>query len=101
VWTIHDLLPTVRRNEGDAARRIPACLSCHGPQAHETYLTLDGQSPAYLSGQLRLWKSGHNNKTDGAAIMAPIAVRLSEDDIDALSQYFSGNTSQKSAEAHR
>jgi cytochrome c553 len=88
-------------NEGDAARRIPACLSCHGPQAHETYPTLDGQSAAYLAGQLRLWKSGHNTKTDGAAIMAPIAVRLSEDDIDAVSQYFAGNTSQKAAEAQR
>ncbi len=88
-------------SEGDPARRIPACLSCHGPQAHETYPTLDGQSAAYLAGQLRLWKSGHNAKTDGAAIMAPIAVRLSDVDIDALSHYFAGSTSQKAAEAQR
>jgi cytochrome c553 len=84
--------------EGDPARRIPACISCHGPQKHETFPTLDGQSAAYLAGQLRLWKAGHNTVTDGAAIMAPIAVRLNERDIEALARYFSGNSAHEAAE---
>jgi cytochrome c553 len=84
--------------EGDPVRRIPACLSCHGPQAHETFPTLDGQSAAYLSRQLRLWKAGHNTATDGAAIMAPIGLRLRDEDIDALSRYFAGNTPQQAAD---
>ena len=37
---------------------------------------------------LRLWKSGLGPSTDGAAIMTPIAQRLSTEDIDAVVSYF-------------
>ena len=102
--TIDDTLSAHGRKlatEGDPAKRIPACISCHRPEAYEAFPSLDGQSAAYLAGQLRLWKSGHNTTTDGAAIMAPIAQRLSERDIDALARYFAGNRAREAAEARQ
>jgi cytochrome c553 len=41
-----------------------------------------------MAGQLRLWQSGHNATTDGAAVMAPIARRLSDSDIVAVTTYY-------------
>lgn len=85
--------------DGDPARRVPACVSCHRRTAHHTFPLLDGQSADYLAGQLRLWKSGHNASTSGGVVMAPIAQRLSEHDIDALARYFAGNVTQQAAES--
>ncbi len=81
---------------GDAAARVPACVSCHRPEALDTFPSLDGQSAAYMAAQLRLWKAGHNSTTDSGAIMAPIARRLSERDIDAVSQYFANRPAKAS-----
>lgn len=74
--------------DGDTPNRLPACASCHGPSRLETFPALQGQSAAYMSGQLHLWRSGHNTATDGAAIMAPIARRLSDSDIAAVTTYY-------------
>lgn len=73
---------------GDAARRVPACVACHQPGAREAFPILDGQSAAYMARQLLLWRSGHNHSSDGGAIMAPIARRLTDGDIDAVARYF-------------
>jgi cytochrome c553 len=83
--------------KGDQANRVPACTSCHNPDAAATFPSLDGQNAAYMAGQLRLWKAGHNRTTDGGALMAPIARRLSERDIDAVSRYFAGRPATSSA----
>lgn len=74
--------------EGDASNGIPACGACHGRDSLARYPRLAGQSAAYMAGQLRLWAVGHHNSTAGAAIMAPIARRLSESDIMAVAAYF-------------
>ena len=76
--------------EGDTANGIPACNVCHGRDALASYPRLGGQNTAYMAGQLRLWNNGHHTSTDGAAIMAPIARRLSDGDIDAVTSYLSG-----------
>jgi cytochrome c553 len=76
--------------DGDPGNAIPACDACHGRDALASYPRLAGQSAAYLAGQLRLWKAGHHTSTDSAAIMAPIARRLTGEDIDAVTHYFSG-----------
>ena len=75
--------------DGDTANSVPACNACHGRDALASYPRLAGQNAAYMAGQLRLWKNGHHTSTDGAAIMAPIARRLSDGDIDAVTSYFS------------
>ena len=69
------------------ANGIPACNACHGRDALASYPRLAGQNAAYMAGQLRLWRAGHHTSTDGAAIMAPIARRLSDGDIDAVTAY--------------
>jgi cytochrome c553 len=75
--------------EGDAVNGIPACDACHAGTAVAIYPRLAGQSPAYMAGQLDLWRAGYNAATGGGAIMAPIASRLSPADIDAVTAYFS------------
>jgi cytochrome c553 len=87
--------------EGDAARGVPACTSCHGRDALAIYPRLEGQSAAYMAGQLRVWKAGHNSGSDGAAIMAPIAQRLDDRDLDAAAAYFSSLLAQPSASVPR
>ena len=73
---------------GDPAAGLPACNTCHGRDALDSYPRLAGQNAAYMKGQLRLWKAGHNAADDGAAIMAPIARQLSDADIEAATSYF-------------
>ena len=40
-----------------------------------------------MKGQLQLWRAGHHATTAGAAIMAPIARRLDDQDIAAVTAY--------------
>lgn len=74
--------------EGAPDNGVLPCLTCHGRDAPASYPHLAGQNAAYIAGQLRLRKMGHVPATDGAAIMAPIAQRLSDRQIDAVSAYF-------------
>lgn len=74
---------------GDAARRLPACVQCHGAK-------LTGLAPAipgllglprdYLNGQLGAWKSGQR-RAHAPDCMGQIARTLSLDDIAAVSQW--------------
>ena len=84
---------------GDAANGVPACNACHGREALATYPRLAGQSPAYMAGQLRLWGAGHHAATGGGAIMAPIAQRLSDHDIAAVTAYLASLCARPAARA--
>jgi len=74
---------------GDAARRIPACVQCHG-----TVLT--GVAPAipgllglprdYLNSQLGAWTSGQR-RAQAPDCMADIARRLAPQDVAAVSAW--------------
>ena len=72
---------------GDAANGIPACITCHGDEALQTYPRLAGQNRRYVETQLRLWKTETTRHTDAAAIMAPIARALSEEQIRDVAAY--------------
>jgi len=74
--------------EGDAANRVPACNACHASTALADYPRLAGQNAPYMARQLALWRSGYHTATAGGAIMAPIALRLNERDIAAVTAYF-------------
>ena len=77
--------------QGDAARKIPACVACHGD-------ALTGVMPAipgllglprdYLIGQLGAWQTGlrHAHAPD---CMAQIAQGLTPDDVSALATWLS------------
>jgi cytochrome c553 len=71
--------------EGAPGAGILPCMGCH---ANGAAPRLVGQHAAYLAGQLRLWRAGQVPETWGAALMAPIAQRLTDEQIEALSVYF-------------
>lgn len=73
---------------GVPGQGIPPCLSCHGQEHSALFPRLAGQHAAYVAGQLRVWKSGLRDTTVPGRIMATIARRLSEDQIEAVAAYF-------------
>ena len=80
---------------GVPADGIPACVSCHEPAGgrYPAYPALRGQTPDYLAQQLRLFRDGVRGGTPYAHIMATIARRLSDEQIDAVAAYFGTNPS--------
>jgi cytochrome c553 len=74
--------------EGIRSDLIPPCLACHGAEANELFPRLAGQHAPYTAGQLRLWKSGLRDTSVLGAVMAPIARRLSDGQIDEVAAYF-------------
>lgn len=78
---------------GDLERGVTACIACHGPRGNGTSLSgfpdISGQHPAYVKAQLEAFRSGQRaNSING--MMADIAKRLTDSDIEILSQYLAG-----------
>jgi cytochrome c553 len=67
---------------------VPACVSCHAGTGLPTYPTLIGQYPRYIAQQLHLWKRGGRTETSEGRIMAPIARKLTPQQIDDVAAYF-------------
>jgi cytochrome c553 len=75
--------------QGDAERRVPACVSCHGK-------TLTGVTPNipgllglprdYLNAQLGAWRTGQRRAL-APDCMAEIARRLAPDDLNAVTAW--------------
>ncbi len=74
--------------EGMANNAVPPCLSCHGPNALPTYPRLAGQNPVYFVARLKRYRDETVDTTDGAAIMRPIAAKLTDQQIQDLAAYF-------------
>jgi len=80
---------------GDFKQKLTACGACHGekgdkPLAPE-YPILAGQKADYLSAALRHYRDGRrNNPIMGAQVQA---LRLTEDDIVRLGEYFAQQSS--------
>ncbi len=75
-------------NEGVASEGIPPCLGCHGQDRSSLFPRLAGQHAAYIAGQLKVWKSGMRDATVPGRIMAAIARRLTDNQIEAVAAYF-------------
>jgi cytochrome c553 len=85
--------------EGDAARQIPACVTCHGT-------TLTGMNPGipglvglrstYIAAQLTRWRVGDRRAAEPDC-MKRIATRLSETDITAVSAWLAMQDPPKDA----
>ncbi|HHW1564599.1 TPA: c-type cytochrome [Pseudomonas aeruginosa] len=77
-------------NEADGGpwpRLTDACIGCHGRQGHsqhQQYPSLAGQPAPYLAVQLKRFASGERASPN----MGPLAMTLSEADIQFLSEYF-------------
>ncbi|WP_145106956.1 c-type cytochrome [Cereibacter sediminicola] len=75
----------------DRRRDIPACQSCHGPQAERRRAdtpSLAGQYRGYLETQLILWREGLRGGGPRAELMSEAARRLSDEQIAALATYY-------------
>lgn len=72
---------------------IPACIACHGPDGKgnpaASYPSIRGQHAAHVALQLRAYKK-HERTTDQNEMMRDIAVKLSDEQIDAVSAYVQG-----------
>jgi cytochrome c553 len=78
---------------GDAARGLPACIACHGPQgrgnAPAGYPALRAQQGVYTYNQLLAYASG-TRASSGNEIMQDIASRLTDEEMRALASYTQG-----------
>jgi cytochrome c553 len=78
---------------GDAARGIAACIACHGPRGSGNSLggfpKISFQNATYLKTTLQEFRSGQRSN-DLNGMMQDIAKKLTDDDIDVLSQYLGG-----------
>lgn len=75
---------------GDVEKGIPACSSCHGPKGvgiPDQYPRIAGQYKEYTKSTLTSYKKGirANNKQ-----MMTISKRMTEKQIDAISEYLAG-----------
>lgn len=79
---------------GDAKRGLPACASCHGPTGAgvpaAAYPRIGAQHAKYTATQLAAYKAGERGATGAGQIMAAVAAKLTDDEIQALASYVNG-----------
>ena len=80
---------------GLADKKVAACMACHGPSGAGmpgggtdivAYPRLAGQHKAYIVEQMKAYRSGQRQN----AIMADIANRMSEEEINAVANFIQG-----------
>lgn len=74
---------------GDWERYIPACKSCHGAEQlgiGAVFPALAGQHPTYIAQQIKAWRAA-TRRNDPDQLMAAIAARMNEQDIDAVAAW--------------
>jgi cytochrome c553 len=78
---------------GNASSGLAACMACHGPSGKGNpaakYPSLSGQFSEYTSVQLKAFKS-EARANDSNNVMRNIAAKMSNDEIDAVSDYIEG-----------
>jgi len=78
--------------QGDATRKLPACVACHGERLTGTQPAIPGLlglSRDYLNGQLGAWRSGQRRAKEPDC-MAQVAKTLTEAEINAITQFLAG-----------
>jgi cytochrome c553 len=78
---------------GVAEKGVAACMACHGPagagNAPANFPSLTGQQGMYVAKALRDFKSGAR-ATDPNRMMRDVAAKMSDEEIDAVSEFVSG-----------
>lgn len=76
--------------QGQPARDVVACASCHGPRGlgTERLPRLAGQVPEYIEAQLKAFEQGR--RAHDSAAMHRVASKLSDVEIQAVALYLSG-----------
>lgn len=79
---------------GDLERGIMGCAGCHAPNGVGNpatgYPKLAGQHATYSAQRLRAYRSGDGIDSANGKIMAAIAAKLTDEEIDALASYLNG-----------
>ena len=79
---------------GNLEKGVPACSACHSPRglgnAPAAYPLLSGQQPDYVAKALKDYRSGERINEEPSKIMAAIAYKLDDNEIDALSSFVHG-----------
>ena len=83
--------PSVRMllTQGDSARGIPSCFSCHGDQGNgspDGIPPIAGQPALYFIDQMNAWKTGQRAVKEGDP-MAVIAKSLTRDELIELAHF--------------
>ncbi|NDV88870.1 c-type cytochrome [Aurantimonas aggregata] len=76
---------------GIPSRKIPACESCHGAAERDQnplYPYLAGQPEWYARTHLHLWKEDDRGGTRFSHLMRPIAINLTDEQIDAVAAWY-------------
>lgn len=78
---------------GNAATGVTACAACHGPSGQGNpmakFPSLSGQHAEYTANQLKNFRSGAR-ANDAGSMMRSIAAKMTDAEIDAVSQYLQG-----------
>ncbi len=78
---------------GDAGAGVAACMGCHAPNGvgnpAAKFPRLAGQHAKYTAKQLRAFRSGQR-ANDAGKMMRNLAKRLTDQEIEAVSQYIAG-----------
>jgi cytochrome c553 len=77
---------------GIPSTNVPACAGCHGPAGAgipAQYPRLSGQFSEYIAAQLKAFKDG-GRANDPNGMMRGVAARMTEREIQAVSQYAAG-----------
>jgi cytochrome c553 len=77
---------------GLSTKSVAACASCHGPSGAgipAQFPRLGGQHAQYTADQLKAFRAG-NRANDANRMMRLVALKLSDREIDAVSQYIQG-----------
>lgn len=78
---------------GNSDTGVSACTACHGPAgngvAGADMPALAGQHATYIAAQLKLYASGER-RSDMNQMMRNVAANMSDDEIEAVSQYIQG-----------
>ena len=81
---------------GNAERGIPACMACHGPTGAGNpgpgWPHVGGQHAGYVAQRLEQYRSGEHSLTEAGQfqIMAQIAGKLTDQEIQSLASYLQG-----------
>ncbi|WP_426143782.1 c-type cytochrome [Pseudomonas sp. DWP3-1-2] len=79
---------------GNLDQGLPACTGCHAPNgvgnAQAGFPHLGGQHADYIKKQLTAFREGDRTNDGDTMVMRSIAAKLSNKDIEALSQYIQG-----------
>ncbi len=78
---------------GNAASGVAACAACHGPAGGgnpmANFPMLSGQFADYTAGQLKAFRAGQR-ANDAGSMMRGVAKKMTDAEIEAVSQYIQG-----------